>query len=571
MITKKWQLAKPITDQIKVQFPEIEPVLLQLLWNRGIIRQGQIDEFLNPDWGEDVHDPYLFKGMSRAVERIFQAITNRETIGIYADYDADGVTGGVILYTTLEKLGAQVKIYIPHREREGYGLNQAAINYLADNQINLIITCDCGVANVEEAELVNDLGMEIIITDHHQAKDVLPKAVAIIHPNLPDENYPGKNLSGGAVAFKLAQGLLHSDLCEWSNKDKEGWEKWLLDLVAISLVADMVPLLGEARTLTKYGLIVLQKNRRLGLAKLLQSAGIKPENINTYTIGWQIAPRINAAGRMDHANAGFTLLTCEDGQRAGELARSLNLTNNERQKITDEMLTEAVEQVGELRKTDYAVIAYKPNWSLGLVGLVAGKLVQYYNRPALVMCSEKRIISGSGRGLPGFDLIQALSQTSDLLIKYGGHKQAAGFKLVVENLETFTRTFKKVSKKLLQGVDLTPVIDIDCELSLKQINWDLYEQINKLEPIGQENSRPLFMISNLQISNIELVGSEGQHRRLILKQDYYEKKFIIFNLAAENPELKIGDIIDVVYEMGVNEWNGNRELQLKIIDFKKHD
>ncbi|MFA4936763.1 MAG: single-stranded-DNA-specific exonuclease RecJ [Patescibacteria group bacterium] len=570
-MTKKWQLAEPISNQTRNQFPEIEPVLVQLLYNRDITSQKTIDEFLNPDWGEDVHDPYLFKNMQVAVERVYKAINNSEIIGIYADYDADGVTGGVILCTTLQKLGARVEVYIPHREQEGYGLNMAAINYLADKKVKLIVTCDCGVANVDEVQSVKKLGIDIIITDHHQAKSILPPADAIIHPNLEGENYPGKNLSGGAVAFKLVQGLLRNDLCDWTTKDKESWEKWLLDLVAISLVADMVPLIGEARTLTKYGLIVLQKNKRLGLSRLLQTASIKPENISTYTIGWQIAPRINAAGRMDHANAGFALLSTEDAQQADELARSLNLKNSERQKITDEMVKEAIEQIGELKKNDYAVVAYKPDWSLGIVGLVAGKLVQYYNRPAVVMCFNQQMISGSGRSLPAFDLIQALSINSKFLIKYGGHKQAAGFKLAKENFESFVKAFRKVAKKQLESVDLTPVLNIDCVLSLQQIDWKLYEQINKLEPTGQGNGRPIFMAKDLQITNIESMGSEAQHRRLFLTQNNDSKKFIAFNLSTSQPDLKINDIIDVAFEIGVNEWNGNRELQLKIIDIKVYD
>ncbi|MFH1111729.1 MAG: single-stranded-DNA-specific exonuclease RecJ [Patescibacteria group bacterium] len=567
---KKWQLAESITNEVRAQFPEVGPVLLQLLWNRNLKTQEKIDEFLHPDWIEDVHDPYLFKDMPIAVERVFDAIRKNEVIGIYGDYDADGVSGSVILFTTLKKLAASVKIYIPHREREGYGLNKAAINYLADNQNKLIITCDCGVANIEEVDFANKLGMDVIITDHHQAKATLPPAKAIIHPNLERENYPGKNLSGGAVAFKLVQGLLRSDYCTWSDKDKESWEKWLLDLVAISLVADMVPLLGEARTLTKYGLVVLQKNKRLGLKKIMETASIMPGNINTHTVGWQIAPRINAAGRMDHANAGFALLTTAEVKEADELARSLNLTNNERQKITDEMVNEAIQQVGDLKKNDYAICAYKPDWPLGVVGLVAGKLVQYYNRPAVVMCSDKEIVSGSGRSLPVFDLIDALSQNSDLLIKYGGHKQAAGFKLNKDNYEKFIKSFKKTAKKLLAKIDLTPELYIDCQLSLKQMDWNLYEQIIILEPTGQGNARPLFSASNLQITNIETVGSEAQHSRLILKQDDTTKKFIAFNISTIDAKIKIGDILDVVFEIGVNEWNGNRELQFKIIDFKKH-
>ncbi|MFH1866728.1 MAG: single-stranded-DNA-specific exonuclease RecJ [Patescibacteria group bacterium] len=571
MILKKWKIAEPITNQIKAQFSEIELVLLQLLVNRSLMQQEAIDEFLNPDWGEDVHDPYLFKDMAMAVDRIYRAIKMNELICVYADYDADGVTGAVILVSSLRKLGAEVQVYLPHREREGYGINQAAVRYLADKQVKLIITCDCGVANVEEITLAASLGIDTIITDHHQAKETLPPAVAIIHPSLPRENYPGKNLSGGATAYKLVQGLLSGGDCELGEKEKEVWEKWLLDLVAISLVADMVPLLGEARTLVKYGLVVLQKNRRLGLQKLIEVAGVNPELITTNTIGWQIAPRINAAGRMDHANAGYQLLMSEDSCEAEELARSLNLTNTERQRVSEEMLQQALEQVGKLKRSDYAVFTFMPEWPLGVVGLVAGKLVQKYNRPALVMCAEGDNIVGSARSIPALDLMQVLKETDQHLIKYGGHKQAAGYKMTKANYEKFIKAFNKVARQHLKDKDLTPVLELDAELELAKTDWLVYEAVQKLEPTGQTNPIPLFALFDLEVVAINPVGSEGQHWRLQLRQGEVEKKFITFNALQKGVDLKVGDKIDVAFEVGVNEWNGNRELQLKIMDFKHHE
>ncbi len=565
---KIWRIQQLIDQKTQAQFPEIEPVLLQLLVNRGLTTQSQIDEFLNPDWGEDVHDPHLFKDMHKACDLIFQTIEQGKKIAVYGDYDADGVCGAVILAETLRLLGTEPKIYIPHREREGYGLNQAAIRYLADKKVNLIITCDCGVANIEEVGLANSLGLKVIVTDHHQTKAELPPAAAIIHAGLLGEKYPGKNLSGGATAFKLVQGLLKHPACKLSAKDKEIHEKWLLDLVAISLVADMVPLIGEARTLVKYGLVVLQKTRRLGLKKILTVANIDPNSINTNTLSWQIAPRINAAGRMDHANASYELLITKDETAADELARALNITNLERQKVTELMVAEAIKQI-TVKPKDKIVIAFKPEWQLGLVGLVAGKLVQIYNRPALVMCSDGKIIAGSGRSIQNFSLVDLLQHSEKLLQQYGGHKQAAGFKLKSDNYEDFIAQCRSLANKQITKDSLKPVLLIDAELELSQTDWTLYEQVAKLEPYGQNNPLPLFVIKNLTVSSLDKVGNGQQHWRMILKDEKVEKKFIAFGAEAWQKNLGISDKLDVVVEIGVNQWNGNRELQLKIIDFKK--
>lgn len=570
MNNRKWHIADAVPAEHAGAFPELDKILLQLLWNRNIRSDEDIDEFLNSDWDKSVHDPYLFRDMVKAVDIIYQNIKLGDLIYVFGDYDADGVTGAVILVSTLRKLGARVEVYLPHREREGYGINEAAVRYMADQGSKLMITCDCGVANVEEIVHAKKLCLDVIVTDHHQPKDILPEAIAIIHPTLPGELYPGKTLSGGAVAFKLVQGLLRDKRCGWDDKEKESWEKWLLDLVAISLVADMVPLTGEARALVKYGLMVLKKTRRLGLQKMYERAGIKSAGVTTYTIGWQIAPRINAAGRMDHANTGYALLMSEDSKEAEELAAALNSANTDRQRLTETIVQEALEQIGKIKPTDYAVCAFSQNWPAGLVGLVAGKLVQIFNRPALAMGSDGETIVGSGRAIEGFDLMLALGNCKDLLVRYGGHKQAAGFRVGKKNYEDFIKAFKLAAKQQLTGKDLSPVINIDMCLNFEQVGWPLYESVNKLEPTGQANTVPIFFSNNVLVVGMQKVGAGGQHWRLVLKQSDYENKFILFNALDKGPELVIGDKLDVVYDVGVNEWNGNRNLQLKIIDFKKH-
>lgn len=572
MKDKLWQLAEPISADILGQFPELDPVLLQLLWNRGLKDQAAIDEFLNPDWLADVHDPFLFKDMKRAVERIYEAIGGNQTIGVFGDYDADGVTAAVIITSTLKKLGAKVEVYLPHREREGYGLNEEAIRYLKDRGVSLLITCDCGVANPSQVSLANSLGLTVIVTDHHQAQAELPAAFAILHPGLAGESYPFKFLSGGGVAFKLVQGLLRYEGCHLSQTEREIQEKWLLDLVAISTVADMVKLTGENRTLVKYGLTVLRKTRRLGLKKLIEVAGLNFDDLDTYAIGFQIAPRINAAGRMDHANAAYALLMSENSTEAEELARSINLTNSQRQAITDVMFKEACEQIGKINIKTFFIQAYKPEWSLGLVGLVAGKLVQQYNRPALVMCQVGDKIAGSGRaGVGGFDLANALTTCSEYLVSFGGHKEAAGFSLSIDQLENFLSKFAKLAKAHLSGQDLTAKLAVDAVFTLDKIDWHIAEQVELLEPFGQGNPGARFASYGVLIANTQPVGSAGQHLRLELSFESSHQRFIWFNSAESSKQFSIGDKVDVVYEVGVNEWNNTRQLELKVVDIKKSD
>ncbi len=569
---KKWQIAASINNDILSRFPELNPVLLQLLWNRGLTNQEAIDEFLNPDWGQDIHDPFLFRDMKKAVERIYEIIGDNQKIGVFGDYDADGVCAAVILVLTLRKLGASIEIYLPHREREGYGLNEEAIRYFQEKKIRLMITCDCGVTNVKQIDYALKLGIQTIVTDHHQPSDLFPPALAILHPSLHKESYPFKLLSGGGVAFKLVQGLLRYEGCQLSEIEKEAHEKWLTELVAISTIADMVKLVGENRTLTKYGLQVLRKTKRLGLRKLVEIAGLRFSEIDSWAISWQLAPRINAAGRMDHANAAYALLTSEDEQEATELARSINLANTERQTVTETMLAQAIEQIGEPPTKSYLVQAFQPGWPLGLVGLVAGKLVSYYNRPALVMCQSGDKIAGSGRaGIGNFDLAAALKKCSELLISYGGHKEAAGFSLKKENFELFIAKMQDIAAEYLIQEDLTPVLDIDAVLHFSQITWELAELILQMEPVGQGNPLPKFVSLGVKVINVQPVGGFGQHWRIELEQNGVKQKFIWFRAIDREITLFAGNKIDVAYEIGINQWNDIRQLELKIVDIRKID
>jgi len=396
---KIWKLLDPAPATFLEEHPELPNIVANLLYHRGIITQSQIDEFLDPDYSQNVHDPYLFKDMEKTVTEIFLAIKNKDKIVVHGDYDADGVSASVILVSTLKILGCEnCEVFLPHRETDGYGLNVNTINKLSENGTKLIITCDCGVSNATEIELANSLGMKVIVTDHHAVPEILPPAFSIIHPKVPGETYPDKGLAGGGVAFKVMQGLLkkyHENYVVESGPTL-GWEKWLLDMVAIASVADMVPLLGESRTLTKYGLIVLNKTKRIGLQKLLLEARLIEEDgttkydLSADTIGFQIAPRINAAGRMNHANVAYNLMMTENPEEATELAHDLDKNNQDRQKVTEDLVKEAVRQA-EIQKDQPILFILGAGWSTGIVGLIASKIKERYYKPTIVM-AEKALV-----------------------------------------------------------------------------------------------------------------------------------------------------------------------------------
>lgn len=560
-----WKLPqKPGKDFVE-KFPELHPVVVQLLYNRGLKTQEQIDEFLNPDYSQDIHDPHLFKDMEKACQRIYKAIDNLELITVYGDYDADGVSAAVILLTILKNLGAQVEVYLPHREREGYGLNKKAVEQIA-NKSKLIITCDCGISNVEEIALAKSLGADVIVTDHHTIPEKLPEALAIIHPQIKEEKYPFKYLAGGGVAFKLAQALLSHQKNVFSDKEKEINEKWLLDMVALSTVADMVPLLGENRTLLKYGLMVLRKTKRLGLKKLIEVASLDIDKIDARTIGFSLAPRINAAGRMDHANLAYYLMIEENEERASQLASDLNQSNLDRQKLTEKIVKEAKAQ--KIDENEPLLSFYSPDWSSGLTGLVAGRLSRDYSRPVFIMTKVDGVIVGSGRSIPEFNIIEALQQNEKMLIRYGGHPQACGFSIKEEDKDGFILAIKSLAVKKLKDAHFQPSLDIELAIDFEDISWELLDMLDKFNPYGQNNPEPLFMSTGLSITSIRQVGNDGQHLKLEIAKGNKRRSAIAFGLGKI--PLELGDKIDVVYNLNINQWNGNREIQLIIKDIKNN-
>ena len=596
-MTKKWIIQELPPQSFFEEHPELPRLLVQLLWNRGLKTQQQIDEFLNPDYSLNIHDPFLFNDMEKAVQMIFDCIKENKKITVHGDYDADGVDAAVIIISTLKKLGAKnVDVFIPHREIDGYGLNDRTVRYLKDNGTHLIITCDCGISNVGEIKLARELGMQVIITDHHAMPPKLPEADAILHPLVPGEKYPDRTLSGGGVAFKLIQALLRQHRSNVGAKGllplpggetHEAFEKWLLDCAAISTVADMVPLVGESRTIVRYGLTVLNKTRNLGLKHLLIKAGLMDEDgkakrlFTTQTISFQIAPRINAAGRMDHANVAFALLMAETEEEAEKLAEQLNQNNVDRQKLTDKLVTEARKQIAETKQEKNPIIfVLGEGWSTGILGLIASRIKEEFYKPAFVMGfnKEKKEITGSGRSIVGFNMIETMKTAPHLFHKFGGHPQACGFSLATtELLEEFKKTMLEKATVATKDIDLTPQIKIDSEVDLDEVNWKLYDLLQKFEPFGVANEEPVYAATGVTVMGIEPVGADGKHLRLMVKhKSHVVRKTIAFGFGdtARHPadwkiNLKPGDMIDLAFNVSVNEWNGNRELQLQVVDMKK--
>jgi len=479
---------------------------------------------------------------------------------------------------------------LPHRETDGYGLNMNTIDLLAQEGTNLIITCDCGVSNVKEVARANEKGMDVIITDHHSVPDLLPDAFAIIHPKVKEELYPDKTLAGAAVAFKLAQALLkhHKSLGHAALPNgelHEAAEKWLLDMVAIASVADMVPLLGESRTLTKYGLIVLNKTKRLGMQKLflesrlMEEDGSKKREINAETISFQLAPRINAAGRMNHANVAYKLFVTNDPIAAIDLAFELNQNNKDRQKLTETIAKEATAQIDPAQKDAPFLFAFGHGWPIGLVGLIAGKLKEKYGKPAIIMAENNGEITGSGRSVEGFNMIETLQEMPEFFSKFGGHPMACGFSLASTELrESFQQKLTERFLEKTKDLDMTPTLSIDAQVDLEHIDWKLYDVLDKFAPFGQGNPVPKYLARNLTIVSLKPMGKDGNHLTVMVKHNSNRiRKTIGWGLCNKtrgdcldwSKEVKPGDTIDIVFEIGVNEWNGNRELQLTIVDIQK--
>lgn len=546
----------------------------QLLRSRGVAA-GDEQKFLNSRF-EDGFDPFLLTDMDKAVARIWQAVEQDEQITIYADYDADAVTAAAVVIRFLRGTGyKKVDYYIPDRFSEGYGVNEEAIRTLADRGTKLIITVDCGTNANSAVTLGKSLGIDFVITDHHQVVSDLPEAVAVVNPHRPDDSYSFKDLTGVGVAFKLVQALVKKSELRTPTSEllPNGWEKWLLDLVAIGTVADCQSLLLENRMFVKWGLYVLSKTRWIGLKELIKAAGLPAGRhgiaapFGTYNLGFQIAPRINAAGRIEHASLALDLLLTDDGKEAQKLAGKLNELNQERQNLTDQILSEAREQV--LLQSERKILFAKGlGWPKGVLGLVAGKLTEEFSRPTLVMGIEASEVTGSARSIAGFNITQAMSYSREHLLRYGGHELAAGFTVTLERVADFERELLLHAEETIAAELLSPVLYYDCEITLADINEEMLELLAQFEPTGIGNPKARFRINNLSADYPAAIGSEGRHLRCYAR-DKEGRSFgcIGFNLGSRAEKLlKVQSLVDIICEPQWNEWNGQKKIQLKIID-----
>lgn len=553
---------------------DLHPIAEQLLANRGITSEKEIREFLNPDWDEGIHDPFLFSQMQSAVDRVFEALEIGERITVYGDYDADGVTSCVIVIDALREIGqklghvANVDYYIPHRDKEGYGLHAWSIALLKERGTSLLITVDCGIANVNEIALAKERGIDTIVVDHHEFGDELPNAL-LIHPNLPNESYPFKHLAAVGVTWKFACALLiHAR--NLGAEIPKGWEKWLLDLVSIATVTDMVPLTGENRVLLKYGLIVLNKTRRKGLRGLIRISGKNLGELDSESIGYSLGPRINAAGRMDHAERALKLLLSEEAEEAARRSEELEMLNRERQNITKLMMKQAEQGIEEHEKYSILVL-WDKEWSPALVGLVAGRFLDRYGKPCVCIGKHGDKWIGSGRAPSFYNITEAVRSSGEgLLTRAGGHAQACGFSFVQdEQAPLFAQRLREHALISLANENLKPEIEIHAELRLEDLDWELIKTLQYFEPYGIGNPRPLFQTQNLEVTERSNVGQIGSHMRCLLRSDSgLVQKFMGFRMGERLEEMTVGSKVDVVYDVGVNEWNGQRTIECKLNDFR---
>jgi len=553
----------------------VSPIIAQLLLNRDIRTPEAGKRFLDaPLIG--LHAPGLLPGINEAVERLSAAITAKKRICIYGDYDVDGVTGTSILWGLLTKLGANVEYYIPRRLDEGYGLNSAALEQFKASGVDVVVTVDCGIASIAEADVAKQLGLELIITDHHEMKDTLPAADVLVHPRLPGSAYPFDGLSGAGVAFKLAWALAQK--ISGGEKVSAPLREFLLDAVALAalgLVADVVPLHDENRIYVRAGLQRLRDQPPLGMKALIESAGLAATpQLRAEDIGFRLAPRMNAAGRLGYAGLVVELLTTTNAVRAKEIAQHLENENAARQSLERKMTAQAKEMLeGEdLAKMPAAVLSHS-DWHPGVIGIVAGRIVEQIGRPTLIIAAKEGqpLVTGSGRSIPGFELHHALKACESDLMGHGGHAMAAGFKIAPGRIHAFRDRFREyAAKHFPQGAPPPPSISIDAEAPLVMLTLVLMKDINRLEPYGAQNPKPKFMTGNLDIvGEPRKIGKDARHLSFPVRQGTTQLRTVAFGMAERFDELmSAGGKCCLVYSPMINEWQGRRSVELNVIDFQ---
>ena len=556
MITSKyeWQFAEPFSDDTflaQAKKRGLEASAAKLLGERGIQTEDALDRFLEPRL-EDLHDPYLLHDMDKAVDRIRQAIEDYEQILVYGDYDADGMTAASIMKETLEQMGAEVAVYLPNRFTDGYGPNASVYKYFIEQQgISLIITVDNGVAGHEAIDLAQSMGVDVIVTDHHAMPEVLPDAYAVIHPEHPDADYPFKHLAGCGVAFKLATALLEEVPLDF------------LDLVAIGTIADMVSLTDENRILVKYGLGVLRQTQRIGLQEMLKLASIAPQDVNEETVGFQIAPRLNALGRLDDPNPAVELLTGFDDEEALDIALMIQAKNEERKEIVQAIYDEAKAMVDPSLPVQ---ILAKEGWNPGVLGIVAGRLLEELHQPIIVLTIDQGKAKGSARSPESVHIFEALDPHRDLFIAFGGHAGAAGMTLEVDKLPHLTEIFSDYIRE--KGIDLTAksTLFVDEELDLEELTLDTLKSFDRLAPFGMDHQKPVFYIRDFQVESSRTMGAGNSHLKLKIQKGDARFDVVAFGQGHLELEYSQAKNLELVVSLSINQWNGQTTLQLMVVD-----
>jgi len=565
-IQKKWEIAPLIPADVDESLKEYPPILRQLLFNRNITDAARANRYLGKI--QYIYDPYQLNSMNVAVDRLLSAIDQHKKIVVYGDYDVDGVASCALMVSLIRGYGGDVRHYIPDRFEEGYGLNKEAIISLGKSGVDLILTVDCGIRSPEEVSLALELGIQVIISDHHEPDKNLPDEAAVISPRMIGSEYPEKNLAGVGLAYKIAQATMKERTLPHLIVED------FLDLVAIGTVADLVPLTGENRTLVRDGLEHIRHKPRQGVFSLARACGLTIEAITARNIGFILGPRLNAAGRLETAQESYQLLMATDVLEAGERAQKLDDFNKERQKQTRELVEKALSQIAEddganlhFAMMDDGINSETDSKSkIGILGLVASRVTESYYRPSIIACNDKDVVRASCRSIPEFHITKALDKCADLLIKHGGHAMAAGFTVNKECLPELKARMLKIAANELQTIDLNPVIHIDLEIALKDLRPEILNQQDQLEPTGMDNPEAIYVSRNLKIRHSKMVGSEKNHLRMTLSDGTITYDAIAFNLAYMIDTLP--DYVDVVYKFERNNFQDRTTLQLNILDMK---
>jgi single-stranded-DNA-specific exonuclease len=560
VLGKKWSI-------LASQGREHRPILDVLLENRGLKTKEEQEAFLNLD--QNMHDPHLMKDMQKSIDRIKKAIDQKERIMIFGDYDVDGLTSAAILFHTLKELGAEHSIRLPHREKDGYGLNKNFIDEFEKLNIKLIITVDCGISCADEITYAKEKGIDTIITDHHQIPEKFPHdAYSINHPKQEDCAYPFDDLTGAGVALKLAHALYQDHT---TQEEAPAKIENLLEFAALGTIADLGQVQGENRIIINKGLKNITNTKWPGLKILKELTGGKyQKSVDTWTVGYQLAPRLNAAGRIGDPVTALHLLIGSDPTKLHQYGKELETLNEERKKMTFDSYGQAKEIFEPLEargKLPYILVAHHPEWHVGILGLSASRLADQFGRPAIVMQDLGETLVGSARSIEAFHILEAIAQAKDLLINFGGHKEAAGFTIPKENLKQFKEILEKHAKKVLREKDLRPSLNIDCELQADDVSDGLIKDIHKLRPFGVRNHRPLFKLSNVKPLYPKTVGRNEDHLKFDADLGSQQIPAIAFRLGKHMDALRKRSEVSIVFHVEVNEWNGIKKLQLEVIDF----